>query len=252
MAEAMIVTAVKDLCDRRLDNALASYRAQVGNPPVNLVDYASWPPTAGNIRRLCEGLGVRYIGVGVRAAKPQANWSAGIAYNIGIRDCGDDLIVSVCPDMVLAPGYLSAALNAYRADPDVLVTCRYYEMNQGDENLVVNGAVAPMRYILSNFDQAVISMSREWWHELRGFDERYVGSLVVDNDLVARALGAGMHKKQLMGLAYHQFHEGGSVHPGYVGPPNEPNPPSKGNPKTWGKLNRTISQGVYGRTRITG
>ena len=250
MAEAMIVTAVRDMWpDKRLENALASFKRQVGSPPVTLVDYGSGSIAAGGIRGLCGACGVKYVGLRVKPTRPNGNWSAGVAYNVGIRESGDDFILSVCPDTIMGPGLLGAVLGAFRDDPDVLVTSRRYEMYQGDEELVVDGVVPDIyKYELSKFDQNVIGMSREKWHAIRGFDERYVGSTEVDNDLVARALAAGAHKKQV-GKCYHQFHLGGSCQP-YAGPPNKPDPPSKGNPKTWGTVNRTINQGVYGRTRI--
>ena len=195
---------------------------------------------------MCRQHGAKYVGVGVDAEKPYGRCSMGVALNIGIKRCMTRFIVSACADIIFGLGFSDAVLLEYEADPDVLVTCRHYDI---EERHIPGVRIAKRgSFPLNQYDHTVIGASRKWWFALRGFDERYAGCFVVDNDLVDRAKTAGMHPKEMHNNTevYHVRH-GPRIDQGLprmFGEGAEPNGAD------WGTINRVVDHGMYGLVKL--
>lgn len=233
-----IATAVKDIDIGMLISPLESFVGQ--DAAVTLVDYGSAAARSEKIRAVCERVGVDYVGVRVSVENPKALWSASVAYNIGIRRNPGEVVASICPDVFLCTNFAPMLLEEYDKPGGAwtIYTCRQREIPRGYVSL------NDTRYPLSNWDQSVIAMHRDRWSDLRGFDERWPGGLLIDNDLVQRAVALGMRKVRIGADILHQWHPHSSHHGDEAGPHRPLNP------EDWGTLNRTVDQGGYGKTRV--
>ena len=247
MDDLGIVTSVHGIdADWKLENFVKSVWWQKPISEFIMVEYGSEPETARGVKELCKSHGVRYIGVGVDAEKPYGRYSMGVALNIGIKRCMTNYIVSVCADLVLGPHFGEACLEEYKTDPNALITCRHRDVLEDDvpEIVVTN----PETYLLNEYDHTVIGASRKWWLKLKGFDERYAGCFVVDNDLVDRAKATGMNWREIHDKAdiFHVKHS----HRTDQGLPKMFGEEATPNDRTWGTVGRVVDHGRYGLVKL--
>jgi len=142
-------------------------------------------------------------------------WSLSIARNIGIRRATGKIVVTVDSDLIFEPNVLSTIVGQHEKleNPFVISTvCNIYE------NVSLKNIHLPNDYIkFRNCRQrpgkgGVMSAPRDWWHKVRGFDERMRGWGAEDDDMWTRA---GRDERDLLNIqslklpnirVYHQWH----------------------------------------------
>ena len=227
--------------DSRIRNCLASLADQ--DPPAEIVVVGYDPPDPEALAKICVEYGVPYIGLRVYSERPEASWSMGTASNIGIRRLDTDFAFMLGVDLVFSPNFTHVVAEEYEKNPAAFIVCRHREMPETRCLPVIEG-FAPQDYPLSWHHQAALGMGMERWREIRGFDERYVGSCMADNDLVRRAKAAGLEVVDVQGRTevLHQWH-GRRENQGLPDMIDLNAPP---NGEDWGTTNRTVNHGCYG------
>lgn len=142
-------------------------------------------------------------------------WSLSIARNMGIQRAMGKIVVTVDSDLIFEPNVLSTIVEQHGKleNPFVVSTvCNIYE------NVRLKKIRLPEDYVkFRNCRQrpgrgGVMSAPRDWWHKVRGFDERMKGWGAEDDDMWARA---GRDKRDLLDIqslklpnikVYHQWH----------------------------------------------
>jgi len=142
-------------------------------------------------------------------------WSLSIARNMGIRRATGKIVVTVDSDLIFEPNVLSTIVEQHEKleNPFVVSTvCNIYE------NVSLKKIRLPDDYIkFRNCRQrpgkgGVMSAPRNWWHKVRGFDERMRGWGAEDDDMWARAERDERDLFNIQSLklphikVYHQWH----------------------------------------------
>ncbi len=136
------------------------------------------------------------------AGDPAQPWNKPLALNTGIRAVPPDVpfIMTMDGDMILAPNFLSVVLERLRREPQALVLCRSSDLPQG---VALPGgrqklmAAFDRLYARSRFRPrtgtgGIQAARRDFFFQVRGYDEDLVWWGAMDGDMVKRAQLAGL------------------------------------------------------------
>lgn len=194
------IMPVRDRAGQRLALALHSLNWQSAGRPAQIlvVSYGSRPEIDRELGRLCRQAGATLLATG----KPDAPWNKSLALNVGIRAVREEIpyLMTMDADMILAPDFFAAMLKRLQSQPPALVLCRSLDLPQR-VRLPANEQLA------AAFDQlrrqarprgrsgtgGIQAAHRDFFFQVRGYDEDLLWWGAMDGDMVNRA--------RLMGLA---------------------------------------------------
>jgi len=178
-----VVISVRDRYNQSLYNCLKSLQTQtLSNIELIISDYGSQKGYKTILKFL------EPFDCTVYYLPTKAIWSTSVARNLGIRRAKAKHILSLDADLILEHEALRLLHNCHMKHPHSLVVSRL-EGKQG--NLRIG---------------AVMSAPREWWHKVRGFDERMRGWGGPDTDLWKRAGLDGIKRIVSTAKIQHQHH----------------------------------------------
>jgi glycosyltransferase involved in cell wall biosynthesis len=149
---------------------------------------------------------------------PDQPWNKSLALNYGIRATRDDLpfLMTMDGDMILAPDFLEVVLARLRREPPALVLCRISDLPRGVEiprsRKALNGAFPRLleqtRLRKRSGSGAIQAASRDFFFEIRGYDEDLLWWGAMDGDILnrARLLGLELVWIENQTSMLHQWH----------------------------------------------
>jgi glycosyltransferase involved in cell wall biosynthesis len=190
-----VVIAVRDRAGDRVRNALMSLRWQ--RPRVArqivVVSLGSQPAVDSELRSLCQDAGAQLITVG----SPQAPWCKPLALNIGIRATTESawFVMTMDVDMILAPEFLDVVYSTLAANPRAFVMCEISDLPCGislpDSADELERSLPALRCRCRprgiGGTGAIQAALREFFFDVRGYDEDLKWWGAEDGDMVLRA-----------------------------------------------------------------
>jgi hypothetical protein len=219
-----LVVPIRNLHGSRIQNLLRSIELQSEKKlQVVLSNYGS---TTENTKKLLET--TSKFNCAVWNTPTDEVWGLPIASNIGIRRAKGKYIARLDADLILEPQVIEDTLQRLSANRSLFVIrqpiflpedfdCENLELPEDYEKL----RAQPKRYISPSYG-AFVAAEREWWHKVRGYDERMMVWGLPDWDIWRRSAHSGL-KRLLIGeskskrkrpiikpprdtLIYHQWH----------------------------------------------
>jgi glycosyltransferase involved in cell wall biosynthesis len=158
---------------------------------------------------------------------PNVEWSPPRACNIGIRRAEGDTIIKIDADLILEPEALEDTLQYTKHHVFVIRQPLYLPEELDLSSLRFPRDYNKLRTLKTHYQLpsygGFFAVNRDWWHKIRGYDERYVWYGCNDWDLWQRGLRSGLRRiifgkeglKKMMGITdykenskvYHQWHE---------------------------------------------
>ena len=211
-----VVIPVRDRAGRRLRNALWSLDWQSAGRPVQIlvVSHGSRPETDRELATLCAEAGATLIAVG----DPGQPWNKPFALNHGIRAVAPevDFVMTMDADMILAPNFLSVVLGRLGRRPPALVLCQSLDLPQSarlpHDPAALLGAFDRLRASATPRHRGgtggIQAAGREFFFDVRGYDEDLLWWGAMDGDMVNRARLAGLQVVWIEGQTtmLHQWH----------------------------------------------
>jgi cellulose synthase/poly-beta-1,6-N-acetylglucosamine synthase-like glycosyltransferase len=199
-----------------LRNALWSLDWQSAGRPAQIlvVSHGSRPGIDRELAALCAEAGAALITVG----DPTQPWNKPFALNHGIRAVAPEIefVVTMDADMVLAPDFLTVVLERLTQPPPALVLCQSLDLPQGARlpqgPAALLGAFDRLRALSTprhrNGTGGIQAAGREFFFQVRGYDEDLVWWGAMDGDMVNRARLAGLRVVWVDGQTamLHQWH----------------------------------------------
>lgn len=210
--DVTVLILIKDRCDYRLENTLASLRAQTyprDLVKLVLVDYGSARHFVSEYQKLCAQYEAEYLRVdGVLV------WNPSHARNIGIKKARTQYLLTSDMDIIYHETYLEKAAAALRADPFQVIVSRLNALPAEAVKGVIDtdrdfpGLLARSQpaYPIACGIQMTLTV---FYQIIRGFDERYFIYGKQDKDVLKRFLLMGLRIcDRSAGLTHlHQWHE---------------------------------------------
>lgn len=199
VAPISIVIPVRDRAGDRLRNSLASLGWQsVGRPwQVTVVSHGSRPEIDRDLERLCAEAGAELL----RVSSPDQPWCKPHALNVGLRatDPAMAFVMTMDADMILAPDFLATVLAILREDPRRLALCRSSDLPQ-NAAVPATGISAEAFPALARRARlrgkhgsgGIQAARRDFFFDVRGYDEDMIWWGAEDNDLLQRAVASGL------------------------------------------------------------
>ncbi|HEY3499160.1 MAG TPA: glycosyltransferase family 2 protein, partial [Polyangiaceae bacterium] len=214
-APLSVVIAIRDRAGARVRNALASLSWQQPRPAeVIVVSQGSRGEIDAELRAICAEAGARLLVTG-RLEDP---WCKPLALNVGIRATNEHsrYVMTMDADMILAPNFLGVVVEALSREPRAFVMCQISDLGRMTR---VPGAPRALEEALPRLRRrsrlrgvhgsgAIQAARREFFFEVRGYDEDMIWWGAEDGDMVARAERSGMSIEWVTGRTYmlHQWH----------------------------------------------
>jgi glycosyltransferase involved in cell wall biosynthesis len=191
-----VIIPIRNRSGVRLENCLRSLRWQAvppGTLEMLLSDFGSSPDEARNIADLATKYDARVI-----RSDTDEIWNRSKALNIAIREAGGEYTLCTDADMIFEESFVSTVLGRLTgSEQPVLVVCRCRDLpDMGPERLFEREeydalrARATMRQAAGT--GACQAARTEWFHRIRGYDEKYLFWGFEDKDTVHRALKSGL------------------------------------------------------------
>ncbi|MBI5831513.1 MAG: hypothetical protein HZB16_04275 [Armatimonadetes bacterium] len=211
-----VVVAARNRSGQRVDNFMRTLRRQTMPPDmvdITLVDYGSEPDHAASLREACLDWRVRYVGYSVPSHLERRR---GHALNVGLRQMPTWCRIALCTDidMLFAPNLLEWVMRTQLAYPRALTLCQFMDLPED--------AIGPDTDPVAEFERLhalgiwyddgatgpCTAAPREWFHAIRGFDERLFGEDHDDADIHHRAKRDGLVDVWIHGQTtlLHQWH----------------------------------------------
>lgn len=199
-APLAVVIPVRDRAGQRLRNALWSLAWQSTGQPAQIlvVSHGSRPEIDRELSTLCVEVGATLIAVG----DPSQPWNKPFALNNGIRAVapGLDFVMTMDADMILAPNFLAVVSACLEQRRSSLVLCQSLDLPQR-----ARLPDDPDR-LLAQFDRlralatprhrggtgGIQAARRDFFFQVRGYDEDLIWWGAMDGDMVKRARLAGL------------------------------------------------------------
>ena len=216
-----LIVPIYNLHGARIRNLLSSIECQTVESEVILIDYGSNNEEHLKLVDTVEPYDVDLTYV------PSVVWSPPRACNIGIRKAGGDIIIKLDADLILEPHSLEDTLEYTTKRGFVIRQPLFLTKRFNAENLALPQDYPKIREAKSNYllpsYGGFFAAHREWWHKIRGYDERYLWYGCNDWDIWQRAIRSGLKRwifgepglKGMKGISpykqdtyvYHQWHK---------------------------------------------
>jgi glycosyltransferase involved in cell wall biosynthesis len=215
-APLAVVIPLRNRAGARVRNVLRGLHWQQSGAPAQilLVSQGSQPSVNEELSRICYEEGATLLIQG----HPDQPWNKSLALNYGIRATRDDLpfLMTMDGDMILAPDFLEVVLARLRREPPALVLCRISDLPRGVEiprsRKALNGAFPRLleqtRLRKRSGSGAIQAASRDFFFEIRGYDEDLLWWGAMDGDILnrARLLGLELVWIENQTSMLHQWH----------------------------------------------
>jgi len=210
--ELSVVIPIRNRAGVRLDNCLRSLRWQRWEgeePEILLSDYGSDPEQLADIREIAARHRTRVA----HTAAPGL-WNRSHALNLGIQAAAGRVVLCTDCDMIFAPTFLRAVRQALEdAQHQTLVLCKCRDLpNEVPEQPWkledFETLLEKSTFRVAQGTGACQATLRQWFYDVRGYDEKYVFWGFEDKDMVRRARRSGLslswvHEQTQM---LHQWH----------------------------------------------
>jgi len=209
-----IVIPIRNRHGARVRNCLESIKVQsIKTIEIVIADYGSNEP---NYEKLIETL--KPFECIVFHHSTDEIWSRPIANNMGIRRAWGEYIMTLDVDCILEQRVVEHVVRLHEENPNNIIASQVYHLK---EEFDIENITLPQDYgKLRKFSEmyrpgfgALISVPREWWHKVRGYDERMSGWGASDNDIWGRAKRSGLQRIMLTehpppyAKIFHQWHK---------------------------------------------
>lgn len=216
VAPLTVVVPVRDRAGRRLRNALHSllWQEDVGRPAkILVVSYGSKRAIDRELAAICAETGA----ILACAGSPADPWNKPLALNIGIRQVSPAVpyIMTMDADMILAPNFLSVVLGILQQHPPTLVLCRSADLPR-------HISLPDPHHLRARFSRlqkqsrlrsrtgtgGIQAATREFFYDIRGYDEDLLWWGAMDGDIVNRARLVGLRVEWIEDRTtmLHQWH----------------------------------------------
>jgi glycosyltransferase involved in cell wall biosynthesis len=210
-ARVSVVVPIRDRAGARVQNLLRSLAWQtVAAAEVLVVSHGSSAGIEAELAELCASAQAKLLCVG-HSREP---WCKPLALNTGIRASieSSDYIMTVDADMILDPKLLDASVSVLEQNPRSLVLCQSSDLPPGQERLVdlteLPALHATSRLRGQHGCGGIQVASRQFFFDVRGYDETLRWWGAEDLDMVSRSRAAGMEVVWLdrRNFILHQWH----------------------------------------------
>ncbi len=191
-----VIIPIRNRSGFRLENCLRSLRWQTLPPKrVELLisDFGSAPEEARDIGDLAAKYDARVI-----RSDTDEIWNRSKSLNIAIRKARGDYILCTDADMIFEESFVPTVLERLTtSEGPVLVVCRCRDLpDMGHERLFEReeyGALRARATMRQAAGTGACQAARtDWFHRIRGYDEKYLFWGFEDKDTVHRALKSGL------------------------------------------------------------
>lgn len=211
-----VVIAVRDRAGPRVSHALASVAWQTPCKPaeVVVVSLGSRAEIDSELQTLCRRWGARFLAHGV----PAEPWCKPLALNIGIRrtDEARRFVMTMDADMILAPNFLDAVHSELSGDPLSFVLCQSADLPRlamlpSSPEALLEALPRLRRHARLRGVQGsggIQAASRDFFFDVRGYDEDLKWWGAEDGDMLERAKTAGRTVRWINDRTFmlHQWH----------------------------------------------
>jgi hypothetical protein len=198
-APLAVVIPVRDRAGRRVCNALRSLSWQTTGPPaqVVVVSQGSRPDIDRALTAICRKAGAELLITGTA----DAPWNKPLALNVGIRTVRPNIpyVMTMDVDMILASDFFEAVLAQLQQEPPTLVLCQSLDLPASahlpaPERLeaVFNDLRRQAKPRARSGTGGIQAATRDFFYEVRGYDEDLLWWGAMDGDMVNRARLAGL------------------------------------------------------------
>lgn len=215
-----LVIPTYNLHGARIRNLLSSISHQTIEAETIIVDYGSGNEEHLKLVEDADPYNVELIHI------PDVEWSPPRACNIGVRKARGDTIIKLDADLILEPHTLEDTLEYVSKGSFVIRQPKFLTKHFNIENLTLPRDYPQIReaqynYFLPSYG-GFFAAHHDWWHKVRGYDERYLWYGCNDWDLWNRAVRSGLKRwifgqpglKGMKGISpyakdtyvYHQWH----------------------------------------------
>lgn len=211
MPEISVIIALRDRSGNRLANCLRSLRWQsVDREQIEIVlsDFGSDAQHAASIAVMA----AEYEAV-VERTETNALWNRSRALNLGIQAATGHLALCTDADMIFAPDFVEEVLRVHAEAGDAMVVCRCHDLPASS---------AETRWQLTDFETlkskaserqtsgtgACQAVRRQFFSDVRGYDEAFKYWGAEDDDMLHRAERYGLQVRWLPETTsmLHQWH----------------------------------------------
>jgi glycosyltransferase involved in cell wall biosynthesis len=195
MSEISVIIALRDRSGTRLANCLRSLRWQTvdcADVEIVLSDFGSDLQHAASIAEMADEYGAV-----VERTETDAVWNRSRALNLGIQAATGRLALCTDADMIFAPDFLAAVLQSHASEPDAMVVCRCHDLPeslaetpwQRSDFALLRSKAAERHLSGTGACQAV---RRQFFNDVRGYDEAFEYWGAEDDDMLHRAQRYGL------------------------------------------------------------
>lgn len=207
-----VVIPVRNRAGLRLENCLRSLRWQDADPDsveIVISDFGSNEESLTSARRLGDAQGAR-----VFHTPTEELWNRSRALNIGIQHVEAPWVLCTDADMIFAENFLSTVLATLEKQPKSLVHCDCLDLPEDAprrelklEDLVALRESATRR--TTGGTGACQAAPKDFFFDVRGYDEKYLHWGNEDLDMTSRAVRYGLSIEWISDATFmlHQWHE---------------------------------------------
>jgi glycosyltransferase involved in cell wall biosynthesis len=205
--DVTVVTAIRNIPDHRIRNALDSIRSQdYPKDLINiiLVDYSSMQEFVPHYESLCENYDAEYIRL-----ENKPIWNKSHALNIAIKKATSKYLLSTDADIIFEINYIKAAIQILQKNPYHYILARCLDAPKGAMNETDYFKLkASSTYRSDTVNRGINMALTHYYHTIHGYDERYIGWGAEDDDLIKRFRLLGLKKKDISHISsyIHQWH----------------------------------------------
>ena len=195
---------------RRLDACLHSLRTQhypIEQVEIVVSDFGSDVSHAAALKKLCDSYDCRLV-----RTETDAMWNRSRALNLALQEARGDYVVCTDVDILFAPNFLSTVCETLSRE-NTFVVCRCRDLLPETEEIPFVPEAYDALHARSKFRHllgtgACQAVRKEWFFDVRGYDEKYVYWGYEDRDMFRRATRGGLevvwiHERTSM---LHQWH----------------------------------------------